>query len=344
MLRLFSLTSTSLRLDVLPLSHSRESPGAAKCPWAWLLGWAGAGLVHVGSRSWCADWPSGVCHCSQTNACSSGSFQQAKKLHTTLPYEGSCTKRSDAHVSGVCLWVLGSMGAPSSLAFLTAQPCIQAVSQITYGMQTAALDTSILCTWLRVCLSTDLTGNVASSLLAEQIWRYFSVHFEFLLNQHLCDPQLGVLKIRTSWAGLHCSWREVWDLPCACWLAGRQPGWGDLAAHQTTRGQSLPSTDAMNASAEIKQSGFQVWSCFWAEAFKVYASGSGRWTSVWSGECFPVMPLAKHIWCLKREQFSSESNAETLLRGQSLLLEGQGRVEDSDNAPCQGKDLSTAHM
>lgn len=56
------------------------------------------------------------------------------------------------------------------------------------------------------------------------------------------------------------------------------------------------------------------------------------------------MPLAKHIWCLKREQFSSESNAETLLRGRSLLLEGQGRVEDSDNAPCQGKDLSTAHM
>lgn len=45
--------------------------------------------------------------------------------------------------------------------------------------------------------------------------------------------------------------------------------------------------------------------------------------SVLSGKGFPVIPLAKHVWCLKSEQFSSESSAEALLRGQSLLLEGQ---------------------
>lgn len=118
-------------------------------------------------------------------------------------------------------------GAPSSSAPFTPYPCLQATSlcyinSLTCGMQIVVFDTSGFCALLCACLNAGEThaGDTASGLLAEQIWSYFGVCFGVLLNQHLCDPQLGVSKVRTQWPGLHCSWKMVWELPSVCLPAG----------------------------------------------------------------------------------------------------------------------------
>lgn len=131
-------------------------------------------------------------------------------------------------VSLVCVrGYLVPCGAPSSFASLTAQPCIQAVSQCWI---------SSLTHW-----DTDCSP-----------WHLCSLHFVVRVPQQRPDVHrkggqqppsradlatlwcalrvssksasvwstAGVLKTRIWWSGLHFSWREIWDLPCVCLLAG----------------------------------------------------------------------------------------------------------------------------